>query len=88
MERVEQARRDFQALMQGIPLVGNLLQIDPSRIHLILENWAARYGNFYQLKIAHQAALVVSEPQVIADVLRSRPGRPPTGRDCLIAKVV
>lgn len=57
----------------GLPLIGNLLQIDPSRIHLILESWAARYGNFYQLKIAQQTALVVSEPRVIAEVLRARP---------------
>ena len=57
----------------GLPLLGNLLQIDPSRVHLILEEWAERYGSFYHLKMAHQTALVVSEPQVIAEVLRARP---------------
>ena len=57
----------------GLPVIGNLLQIDPSRVHLILEDWAARYGNFYQLKIAQQTALVVSEPRVISEVLRAPP---------------
>lgn len=57
----------------GLPVLGNLLQIDPTRIHLILENWSNQLGKYYQLKILHQRALVVSDPQVIADVLRARP---------------
>jgi cytochrome P450 len=57
----------------GLPILGNLLQIDPARIHLTLENWATQHGGFYQLKMAHQTALVVSDWQVITDVLRARP---------------
>lgn len=57
----------------GMPLLGNLLQIEPTRIHLILEKWALQYGPFYQLKMAHQAVLVVSDWQAINEVLRARP---------------
>jgi len=53
---------DLASLPQqpGLLLLGNLLRVDPTRIHPILEDWARQNGNFYQLKMAHRQALVVT----------------------------
>src|SRR5271156_1088289 len=32
---------------KGLPLIGNLHQFDVSKAHLILEEWAAKYGSTY-----------------------------------------
>ncbi len=57
----------------GVPVFGNLLQIDSSRMHLQLEAWRARYGPVYRLKLAHRRLVVVSDHDVIAAALRDRP---------------
>ena len=57
----------------GIPLLGNLLQLSPTRLHLILEAWAREQGNLYQLRLASHTALVVSDWQAIAVILKARP---------------
>jgi hypothetical protein len=33
---------------RGLPLLGNLLQLDVKRVHTILEQWADEYGDFYK----------------------------------------
>jgi cytochrome P450/nitrite reductase/ring-hydroxylating ferredoxin subunit len=58
---------------KGLPLVGNLLQLEPSRLHEILEGWAAQYGPMFVYRMGPQRILVVSEPEVAARVLRERP---------------
>ncbi len=58
---------------RGLPVFGNLLQIDSSRMHLQLEAWRARYGPVYRLKLAHRRLVVVSDYTLIAAALRDRP---------------
>ncbi len=58
---------------RGVPLFGNLLQIDSTRMHLQLEAWRARYGPVYRLKLAHRRLVVVSDHGLIAAALRDRP---------------
>ena len=58
----------------GIPLQGNLLQIDRERMHQQLEAWSKTYGDTYRIRLASREFLVVSNPEAIAAALRDRPG--------------
>jgi cytochrome P450 len=55
------------------PVLGNLLQLDIPRFHAQLEGWAKIYGPLYRLRIGPRDALVVSQPDLIASILRDRP---------------
>ena len=57
----------------GLPLLGNLLQIEPTRFHLQLEQWCRELGPFFQLRFGRQRVLVVADHAVVASVLRDRP---------------
>jgi cytochrome P450 len=57
----------------GLPLLGNTLQMDRQRLHQQAEVWARRYGEAYQMRIGRRRFLVLSNPEVIAGVLRDRP---------------
>lgn len=57
----------------GLPLFGNSLQIDRDRMHLQAEAWAQQYGEAYQMSLGRRRFLVLSNPEVIATVLRDRP---------------
>jgi cytochrome P450 len=58
---------------RGWPLVGNALQLEPRRLHLILEGWAKEFGSPYQLRLGTQRVLVIADNEVFSDVLRDRP---------------
>jgi len=58
---------------RALPLVGNLHQLDPKSIHLILEGWAARYGSAYTFRMGRARAIAISDPRLIDHVLRDRP---------------
>jgi len=55
------------------PLVGNALQLDQKQIHATLEAWARRYGPLYRVSLGPRLFVVVTEPALIAEVLRRRP---------------
>lgn len=57
----------------GIPLIGNLLQLDLKRLHKVLEGWADDYGELYTMRLGRRKVLVVSDPDLINDALRNRP---------------
>ena len=56
-----------------LPLVGNLHQLDPTRVHLILQAWAEQYGPMYKLKMGPRRAVAISDPHMIDEMLRARP---------------
>jgi cytochrome P450/nitrite reductase/ring-hydroxylating ferredoxin subunit len=56
-----------------LPLVGNLHQIKPTKVHLVLETWAEQYGPIYKLQMGLQQAVVVSDRHMIEELLRARP---------------
>ena len=58
---------------RGLPLLGNALQIDSTRLHLIAEQWSRTYGEMYGLSIGGRRFLVLTNPETIAGVLRDRP---------------
>lgn len=59
----------------GLPLLGNARQIDPSRYHLILEEWARRYGPVYRFHIGRSPLVVIADHRLLGALLRQRPVR-------------
>jgi cytochrome P450 len=60
---------------RGLPLLGNLLQIDIARAHTIMRRWADAFGPIYRFRITHRDVVVISDTELISEVLRDRPGR-------------
>jgi cytochrome P450 len=58
---------------RGIPLLGNLLQIEKSRMHQQLEAWCDEFGPFYKLRLGSRTILVVGDHAATAATLRDRP---------------
>jgi cytochrome P450 len=57
----------------GLPLVGNLLQIETARLHLIAEQWSRTYGEYFRFRIGRREFLAVANPESIGAILRDRP---------------
>jgi cytochrome P450 len=75
---VADARAPLRCLQElpgprGLPLVGNLLQLEGSRLHRILQAWAQQYGALYRLRAVGRDILAVADGELIGEVLRSRP---------------
>jgi cytochrome P450 len=60
---------------RGLPLLGNLLQLDVKRAHTILERWADEYGDFYRFRLGRTDAVAISAPALIDQILKDRPLR-------------
>ena len=60
---------------KGLPLLGNALQLEPSRLHLILEEWCGRFGEGYTIRLGPKTVFVSSDPELLQTALRERPER-------------
>lgn len=58
---------------KGLPAIGNLHQIDSTKVHLILEGWAARYGPTFQFRMGSTRVVATRDPALIDEALRQRP---------------
>jgi cytochrome P450/nitrite reductase/ring-hydroxylating ferredoxin subunit len=58
---------------KGLPFLGNIHQLDLTKLHLILERWAAQYGPVYLFRMGLARAVVLSDPKWCDQVLRARP---------------
>ena len=58
---------------RGLPILGNLLQIDTSSLHLIAEKWSRQYGEVFRFRIGRRQLVALANPETIAAVLRERP---------------
>lgn len=58
---------------RGLPVVGNLLQIDTASLHLTAEKWSREYGDCFRFRIGPRQILALANPETIAGVLRERP---------------
>ena len=58
---------------KGLPLVGNMHQLDATKVHLIFEDWAARYGSIYHFRMGSTRVVVTMDPAMIEEALRARP---------------
>ncbi|AZQ62366.1 cytochrome P450 [Flammeovirga pectinis] len=58
---------------KGIPLFGNLFQIEREQIHLYYEKWAKEFGDFFFVNFLGKKILISSNPQNNANILKNRP---------------
>ena len=58
---------------RGLPLLGNLLQMKPSRVHRVVEDWSRRHGGLFRIRFGRTPILVVADHELVATVLRNRP---------------
>ena len=59
---------------RGLPLLGNLLQLDIEHAHTIMEKWADEHGDFYRIRLGHTDGVAISAPELIDRILKDRPG--------------
>jgi cytochrome P450 len=55
------------------PLVGNLPQITPLRIHQDLEAWSRQYGPVFKIRVGRTDIVVLSSHELVGAALRDRP---------------
>jgi cytochrome P450 len=55
------------------PLLGNLPQLRPKRIHRDVEAWSQRFGPLFRLRFGRTPVLVISSHELVRQVLRDRP---------------
>jgi cytochrome P450 len=58
---------------RGLPLIGNLSELDASGWHLVLERWARQYGPMLMYRLGTRRHLLVSDLELARTVFRSRP---------------
>lgn len=58
---------------RGIPLLGNLLQLHPTKLHITLEEWCREFGPIYMYKLMHRPFVVIADPEQVNQILRDRP---------------
>ncbi len=75
LERAPVARRTLADLAgpRPLPVVGNLLQLEMSKLHENLESWAAEYGDIYTMRMGPNQVIVISDPKLTEQALRDRP---------------
>jgi cytochrome P450 len=57
----------------GLPLLGNLLQVDRNRIHRDVERWAREHGPLFRFAFGRRHILGVADHELLNTLLRDRP---------------
>jgi cytochrome P450 len=57
----------------GLPVLGNLFQLAPPKLHLTLEHWAKRYGSPYRVQLGPLPITVWTQADLFQTVMRERP---------------
>ncbi|MGS0740504.1 cytochrome P450 [Glaciimonas sp. GG7] len=60
---------------RGFPLLGNLMQLDPTRTYQILCDWADQYGSVFAFRIGNRRIVTITDTALIDQMLRERPER-------------
>ena len=58
---------------RGLPVVGNLFQIDRAHIHRQVERWASEFGPCYRFKLGRVRIVAITDHAAIAAMFRDRP---------------
>lgn len=70
--------KDSYQLLSGpknIPFIGNIHQITLSKLHQNIEEWAKKFGLIYRLQLGPSKLIVVTDPDIIQEILRARPDK-------------
>ncbi|OLL32695.1 cytochrome P450 [Burkholderia sp. SRS-W-2-2016] len=59
---------------KGIPVLGNILQMAPEKLHLVLEQWCRKFGPVYTYNLMGRPFVGIADPVLIGRILRERPG--------------
>ncbi len=57
----------------GQPFFGNFWELRKDQLHQVLESWAQEFGEIYQIKVGSKPIIVLSNTDLIHDVLSRRP---------------
>ena len=58
---------------RGLPLIGNLLQLQRATIHRSVERWCDEFGPLFTFRIGRRRIVVLADHERIAAALRDRP---------------
>jgi len=58
---------------RGVPLLGNLFQMAPAKLHLTLEQWARQFGSPYRVQLGTIPVTVWTQADLFQTVMRERP---------------
>ncbi len=58
---------------RGLPLLGNLLQVDRSKLHQHVEAWAREFGPLFRFQLGPRTLVAVADHEVLHTLLRDRP---------------
>lgn len=58
---------------KGLPLLGNLLQLDLKQLHRTLERWCDEFGTLCVFKLGRRPVVVVADPEQMQPILKGRP---------------
>jgi cytochrome P450 len=58
---------------RGLPIVGNLLQMDRRCLHRSVEDWVRQYGPFFRFRVGSRRFVAVADHAALAGLLRDRP---------------
>jgi cytochrome P450 len=58
---------------KGLPVLGNLLQVERDRIHRDVERWAREYGPLFRFSLGRRRILGVADHELLNTLLRDRP---------------
>ena len=58
---------------RGVPILGNLFQMAPAKLHLTLEQWAKQFGSPYRVQLGTIPVTVWTQADLFQTVMRERP---------------
>lgn len=58
---------------KAIPLLGNVHQVNPRRLHLELEQWARQHGSFFRVRFGLRDVLVIGDLASVQRIMSERP---------------
>jgi cytochrome P450 len=58
---------------RGLPLLGNLHQLDLPRLHQVLEGWCAEHGSPFMMRFGRMRVFVSADAALLQQALRDRP---------------
>jgi cytochrome P450 len=72
---LQAAQKDIADLPgpRGLPVVGNLFQIERGKLHQNVEAWGREFGPFFRFKIGRRTLLAISDHEALSTLLRDRP---------------